>query len=195
LDDIFSEAFTPSDEDILKLRTVTMAISHSIFIVKNVNFHFFDVSGLKHHRKSWIAYFDNVDVVLFVTSLSSYDQVMVEDPLTNRMLDSIMLFGKTVNNPLLKDKSFLIFLNKKDVYEKKVAKVAISDYFPQYSGIIFPTIDKNYSANRGCEFFKKRFQLQIQNEAKQDELVFHVTCCTDTKSMGILITAVTYIDL
>ena len=50
---------------------------------------FYDVSGLKHHRKQWMGYFTDVHAILFVVSLSCYDQMMSEDRNTNRMEDAI----------------------------------------------------------------------------------------------------------
>jgi hypothetical protein len=99
--------------------------------------HFYDVSGLKYHRTQWISYFDQVNCILFVTSLSSYDQVLVEDPTINRMADSIVLFDQMSNHPLLKDATFILFLNKRDIYQKKVKKIPIAKFFPDYKGARF----------------------------------------------------------
>ncbi|KAJ3335088.1 hypothetical protein HDU91_002371, partial [Kappamyces sp. JEL0680] len=82
IEECCSEGYKPSHEgrpalltaDILKLRTVTQSISDTVFKVQSKNIHFIDVSGLKHHRKAWLSYFDDVHSILFVVSLSSYDQ-------------------------------------------------------------------------------------------------------------------------
>jgi hypothetical protein len=89
---------------------------------------------LKHHRKSWLSYFDDVSTVLFVASLSSYDQNLFEDPTINRMVDAIVLFDQMTNHPLLKKLDFVLFLNKRDLYEKKVKAIPISKFFPEYRG-------------------------------------------------------------
>ena len=39
----------------------------------------FDVGGQRSERKKWIHVFDTVHVVLFLVSISGYDQVLVED--------------------------------------------------------------------------------------------------------------------
>ncbi len=68
-------------------------------------------------------------------SLSCYDQNLVEEPTVNRMADSIVLFEQIANNKQLKNSKMIIFMNKKDLYEKKVKRVNIKDYFPEYDGI------------------------------------------------------------
>ena len=144
IDRIFNQLYTPTTEDVLKVRTTTQAISETVFHLKDKILHFYDVSGLKGHRKYWIPYFDNVDFILFVASLSSYDQTMVEDNVTNRLMDSLVVFESIVNNPLLKNAGILLFLNKKDIFEKKVKMVSIKDSFPEYDGIVL-LISRNRS--------------------------------------------------
>ena len=127
--------YPPTNDDILNLRTVTQTVSDTLFTVEGKGVHFIDVSGLKHHRKTWLSYFDNASTVLFVVSLSSYDQTLTEDTTINRMVDAIVLFDQMANHQLLKKIDFILFLNKKDLYEKKVRKVSIAKYFPEYQGI------------------------------------------------------------
>ena len=45
-------------------------------------FSVFDVGGQRSQRRKWIHCFDNVDAVIFVASLSEYDQVVEEDGTT-----------------------------------------------------------------------------------------------------------------
>ncbi|KAJ3271583.1 Guanine nucleotide-binding protein G(t) subunit alpha-1 [Terramyces sp. JEL0728] len=132
---IIQPSFIPTNLDILNLRTITMNISETAFTYKNKKFHFFDVSGLSYHRKFWIAYFDCVHTILFVTSLASYDQVMIEDSNKNRMNDSITLFSDIVNHPLLFKQNLVLFMNKKDIFEKKVKTIPIRKYFPEFDGL------------------------------------------------------------
>lgn len=108
-----SESFVPTNEDVLKLRTVTQSVIEHNFTVKGKKIHFFDVSGLVHHRKTWLSYFSDVHSVMFVASLSSYNQTLVEDSSVNQMSDSLVLFEQMVNHPLLLKKDIVLFLNKR----------------------------------------------------------------------------------
>ena len=46
----------------------------------------YDVGGQRNERKKWIHCFDGVTAVIFVVGLSEYDQCLVEDGVTNRMV-------------------------------------------------------------------------------------------------------------
>eukprot|EP00954_Amorphochlora_amoebiformis_P012876 1008460-Amorphochlora_amoeboformis.AAC.1 len=47
----------------------------------------FDVGGQRSERKKWIHCFDNVNSVLFVVSLSAFNQTLYEDSKTNRLVE------------------------------------------------------------------------------------------------------------
>ncbi len=177
----------PTNEDILNLRVITQAITDTVFPTKKKNVHFIDVSGLKHHRTQWLSYFDEVHSILFVASLSCFDQKMVEDPSVNRMADSLVLFEQMANHKLLQSKDFVLFLNKKDLYEKKIKNVELSKFFPEYNGRQLSYVElvgKPHSISQGIKFIEKKFRSQIK-EGRY--MLSHVTCATDTKSMSIII--------
>jgi GTPase SAR1 family protein len=134
LDRIADTNYTPNNDDILNLRTVTMSVSDNVFETKDGKIHLIDVSGLKYHRMNWMQYFDKCHCVLFVVSLSCYDQTLIEDPTINRMADSFVLFEQIANHAQLKRSKMIIFMNKKDLYEKKVKRVSIKQFFPEYEG-------------------------------------------------------------
>ena len=92
------------------------------------------LAGQKAARRKWIHCFDNVTAVLFVIGMSEYDQVLAEDGKTNRMEDSLTLFGATVNGVHLRKKPFILFFNKHDLFEEKVKRKSIQCAFPGYRG-------------------------------------------------------------
>lgn len=55
-------------------------------------FRVFDVGGQKAQRRKWIHIFDDVHAVLFITSLSEYNQVLAEDNKTVSTTFHISLF-------------------------------------------------------------------------------------------------------
>lgn len=110
--------FVPNDQDILRTRVTTTGIVKIEFEYKRTMFHMFDVGGQRSERKKWIHCFDNVTAVLFIISLSEYDQVLFEDNSVNRMQESLHLFTSVVNNIHFKMMPFIVFFNKRGEEKK-----------------------------------------------------------------------------
>ena len=51
-----------------------------------------DVGGQRSERKKWIHCFSDLKLLIFLTAVSEYDQVLAEDQNTNRMMESLGLF-------------------------------------------------------------------------------------------------------
>lgn len=71
--------YLPTDQDILRSRVKTTGIVESVFRVGEVTYRVFDVGGQRSERKKWIHCFDNVSALVFMVSLSEYDQTLYED--------------------------------------------------------------------------------------------------------------------
>lgn len=52
----------------------------------------------------------------------------------NRMQESLKLFDSICNNKWFTDTSIILFLNKKDLFEEKIKKSALTICFPEYTG-------------------------------------------------------------
>ncbi|KAI8900573.1 guanine nucleotide-binding protein subunit alpha, partial [Globomyces pollinis-pini] len=168
----------PSNDDILLLRTATNGISDNVFYYKNQSqkecpLHFYDVSGLRRHRKQWISFFQDIDFIIFIVAIDSYDLTMAEDPSINRMHDALILFDETINNPLLEKSNVILFFNKIDLFDVKVQTVPIQKFFPDYAG-------KVASRSEGLGFFKRKF---LSKDKQKRKIQCQPTCCTDTNFM------------
>ena len=113
------------------------------FEYKSLVFHMFDVGGQRSERKKWIHCFDNVDCVLFVVAMSEYDQMLVEDRCVNRMHESLSLFEEIVNNEFFSEMPFIVFFNKKDLFDQKVRIKSIRVAFPTYQVLCNQNILEN----------------------------------------------------
>ncbi|KAI8893672.1 guanine nucleotide binding protein, alpha subunit [Globomyces pollinis-pini] len=173
---ITSESGMPTNEDLLMIRVITKSVSDTVFTIDGINIHFYDVSGLVHHRKQWISYFEDVLNVIFIVSLSSYDQMMIEDESKNRLMDSIHLFEYIFNHPLLKKADVILFFNKKDLFEIKIRKISFKKYFPDF---------RDRSLSEAYTYTKEKFKKIAKDSPKT--LFTHLTCCTDTKAMKSII--------
>ncbi|XP_014644677.1 PREDICTED: guanine nucleotide-binding protein subunit alpha-13 isoform X2 [Ceratotherium simum simum] len=130
----FQLDYIPSQQDILLARRPTKGIHEYDFEIKNVPFKMVDVGGQRSERKRWFECFDSVTSILFLVSSSEFDQVLMEDRLTNRLTESLNIFETIVNNRVFSNVSIILFLNKTDLLEEKVQIVSIKDYFVDFEG-------------------------------------------------------------
>ena len=128
-------------QDVLRTRVRTTGIVRIEFEFGRKTFHMFDVGGQRSERKKWIHCFDNVTAVLFVISLSEFDQVLAEDGRTNRMRESLRLFSSVANSVYFRLMPLIVFFNKRDLFQDKLdsmgpAGVAagVRRAFPDYAG-------------------------------------------------------------
>ncbi|MPC36697.1 Guanine nucleotide-binding protein G(s) subunit alpha [Portunus trituberculatus] len=127
--------YTPTEQDILRCRVLTLGIFETRFQVDKVNFHMFDVGGQRDERRKWIQCFNDVTAIIFVTACSSYNMVLREDPSQNRLRESLDLFRSIWNNRWLRTISVILFLNKQDLLAEKIiaGKSKLEDYFPDFA--------------------------------------------------------------
>lgn len=81
------------------------------------------MGGQRNERRKWIHCFDNVNAVVFVASLSEFDQNLYEDESKNRLDEALELFQQISNSKWFAETSLILFLNKKDLFEKKVCRL------------------------------------------------------------------------
>ena len=117
---IAAKNYVPTDEDILKSRIRTVGITQLDFQINDKKTELIDVGGQKSERARWQKCFTGVHYLLFVVSLSDFDQCMFEDENVSRTKDSIDLFGSIANSEIFKNKPIFLVLNKLDLFEKKL---------------------------------------------------------------------------
>mmetsp|Transcript_19173 Transcript_19173/g.47011 ORF Transcript_19173/g.47011 Transcript_19173/m.47011 type:complete len:306 (-) Transcript_19173:278-1195(-) len=157
------EDFVPTEEDILRARIRTTGITVCDFLSRYVRvdaeeppfltIKVVDVGGQRNERKKWIHCFDDVKCVLFLASLAEYSQVLFEDQTRNRLQESLDLFRSTVKLKMFKDTPFVLFLNKKDIFEQMIKKNSLKSCFPDYKG------DNTYQS--AFAFIKQKFREQL----------------------------------
>lgn len=65
-----------------------------------------------------------LDLILFLAPLSAYDETLAEDPLTNRLDDSLELLEQILESRSLANTAVVVLLNKADVLRRKVEAAA-----------------------------------------------------------------------
>lgn len=181
IDVIAAENYIPTEQDVLRSRVRTTGIVENAFEIDGNQFKMFDVGGQRNERKKWIHCFENVTAVIFVAAISEYDQVLFEDENTNRMEEALVLFDEICNSKWFRETAMILFLNKRDLFAKKIEKVSLKVCFPNYSGEDF-----NYDA--GCLFLREQFESKNRNPHKN--VYTHVTCATDTGNISAVFDAV-----
>ena len=75
-----------------------------------------------------------VDAVIFMTSLAEFDQECYEEKGFKRVVESLETFEKVINNKLFQKVPFILMLNKRDLFERKIDKKSFKKYFSDYQG-------------------------------------------------------------
>lgn len=71
-------------------------------------------------RENRIHCFENVNMLIFVAAISEYDQVLFEDSTVNRLAEATMLWESVANSRWFERSSFVLMLNKTDIFAKCV---------------------------------------------------------------------------
>lgn len=140
-----------------------------------------DVGGQRSQRQKWFQCFDGITSILFMVSSSEYDQVLMEDRRTNRLVESMNIFETIVNNKLFFNVSIILFLNKMDLLVEKVKTVSIKKYFSDFKGDPHRLEDVQ-------RYLVQCFDRKRRNRSKP--LFHHFTTAIDTENIRFVFHAV-----
>ncbi|OJT08510.1 Guanine nucleotide-binding protein alpha-2 subunit [Trametes pubescens] len=192
LDRLFERTYEPNEQDIVHARARTIGITETVFTLRDHEMLMVDVGGQKSERRKWIHCFQDVTSILFLVSLSGFDQCLVEDKDANQMQDAMTIWDSICHSQWFKQTSIILFLNKNDLFERKVQHSDIRNFFPDYDG-------EAGDAKAGREYFRKRFaRLAQKANAKEREIYiqyvtigsYSVTTATDTAMLRVVMAAV-----
>lgn len=172
LEEVVKVGYVPSPQDVLRSRVPTTGIIENAFEIDGNLFRMWDVGGQRSERKKWIHCFEGVTAVLFVASISAYDQFLYEDAETSHMTEALALYEDISNSEWFHETAVILFLNKKDLFKEKIEVVPLKDYFPAYTG-------KTYE--EATEFVMGLFK--DRNHQFHKDFYYHVTCATDTNQI------------
>jgi len=184
--------YLPTQEDVLHSRSKTLGIVETNFAMGDMRINLVDVGGQRSERNKWIHSFESVTSIIFCVALSEYDQMLLEDPSQNRMAESLVLFESVVNSRTYLSLSLslshpgwflrtsvILFLNKIDIFTKKLPQRPLSNYFPDYKG--------GNDVNKAAKYILWRFT--SLNRAKL-QIYPHITQATDTNNIRLVFAAV-----
>jgi len=177
---IAAQNYQPTERDILLVRIQTTGMRVAKFQVDSNNFTIVDVGGQRNERSKWIHQFSVVDAVLFVASLSCYDQNLFEEDDVNAMHESIRLFQVVIANRYFRSTSMILFLNKMDLFEVKIRTKPLKDCFPGYDG---PNDGSEEDKECALKFITDVFTTVGAEVSKNRQIYSHVTCATDSQNV------------
>jgi len=132
-----NEEFMPTKDDIIQAKIRTIGIQDTHFVYDKTKFLIVDVGGQRSERRKWLHCFNNINAVIFLTAVDDYDgKVLEEDNHTNRLLDSLSLFEKLSESSWFDNIPFVLFLNKIDLFEKKLDRVPLETIFDDFEDIV-----------------------------------------------------------
>ncbi|KAL3500865.1 hypothetical protein ACH5RR_039958 [Cinchona calisaya] len=154
--------YVPTKEDVLYARIRTTGVVEIQFSPVGENkksgevYRLFDVGGQKNERRKWIHLFEGVSAVIFCAAVSEYDQTLFEDENKNRMMETRELFEWVLKQQCFEKTSFMLFLNKFDIFEKKVLNepLNVCEWFKDYQ----PISTGKQEIEHAYEFVKKKFE-------------------------------------
>jgi len=175
---ISSDLYIPTTQDMLNVRVPTSGIHVNEFQIKQQVLQVVDVGGQRNERRKWIHCFDDVTAVIFIVSLSDFDQVLSGTPQVNRWMDALQLFGSIMNLDALKNASIILFFNKTDIFSRKLRQGrSLQDLYPTYNGS---------TTQHALAFMASQF-LTIRQTLPHRTIYSHFTCATDTTAMTKII--------
>lgn len=191
--------YVPSEEDIIRCRSPTLSILEYPFVLDNLTYRIVDVGGQRTERRKWMFCFDGVTSVIFLAALSEYTHLGEEREVGNALVESQMLLSAVMRTPFLFKASFILFLNKSDIFEERIQRFNLSDYFPSYTG---PACDADAAYEFLEAFFlncvpeervqlKQKRQQKSRSVVKEEPLIYcHRTTATDTENIRRIFNAV-----
>jgi len=171
LERISSPDYVPTEQDVLRTRVKTTGIVETNVTLNNQSVKIIDVGGQRNERKKWIHCFEGVTAIIFVASLSEYDQKCYEDDHTNRMMEALLLFDEICNSRWFGETSVVLFLNKLDLFREKIRVKDLNVCFKDYAG--------GLNFDKAADYIKVKFE-EKNRRKEMKQIYVHLTCATDT---------------
>ncbi|KAI9457117.1 G-alpha-domain-containing protein [Lactarius psammicola] len=187
LDDLYRIAhrgYEPTDDDVVRARLRTMGVQEYRFLFETGQeagheWIFYDVSGSRSHRGSWHPYFMDVQAIIFLAPISVFDEKIEGEGGLNRLEDSIKFWTTICRSKLLAKVELVLFLNKCDILERKLARgVSMRRYISTYG-------DRANDMPTASKYLRKQFQEIARRHSPEPRRVYtFLTTAIDTRAMA-----------
>ncbi|KAF5367665.1 hypothetical protein D9757_010994 [Collybiopsis confluens] len=185
---IVLEGYTPPDEDIIRCYTMTTGVHTTRVNIRGKAVSLLDFGGPRPEQKKWLRWMIHDSLgswvrkkgaIIFIASLSDYDQVASEDPFKSRMQESLEAFNDMLNSDqwivdqrkadvswqeyLSEHWQVILFLNKTDEFINKLPIKPLEDFFPDFPG--------GSDHNAACDYLANKF-LALNNTGRDIRVYF-----------------------
>jgi guanine nucleotide-binding protein subunit alpha len=175
---IATRDYEPSDNDVIRARLRTLGVQEYSFSVEQTGHEWlmYDVGGTRSSRAHWYPYFDDMNAIIFLAPISSFDERLREDRRVNRLEDTYMLWQTLCSLQMLAKTQIILFLNKCDLLEQKLrAGVRVRTHVPSFG-----------NRSNDVDTVKKYFQSHFKEIAKQHSpeprrFYVHLTSVIETR--------------
>ncbi|GMR42675.1 hypothetical protein PMAYCL1PPCAC_12870 [Pristionchus mayeri] len=127
--EIFSDSYSPSENDIVHSRSPTTGIQDYRFGVRGMRIQIHDIGGQKVERGKLLSYITNWvsadrsgyrNFILYVVSMAEYNIPHPEHKEITLLDESLMMMQNILELQPIQNCGFMIFFNKDDVYREKL---------------------------------------------------------------------------
>ena len=144
---------------------------------ESCNKYTFDRDFMRSARK-WIFQFSNATALIYVVSLSSYDQVLdLNNPYKSDLQRSLEQFEELCKLSYLKDVFKIVILNKVDLFLKKIKKIDLRDE----SKLRFLDYKGGCSSSNAMTYIRALFTKAANGET----IYIHSCCALDDSSLRV----------
>jgi len=172
--------YLPTQDDVIRAKLRTTGITEVTFNVGQTEFTMTDVGGQRSERRKWLNCFVDITAVIFLVAINEFDMNLEEDNKTNRMEESLKLFQKLTGAQWFQNVSFILFLNKSDLFIEKIKKNSLREYFEDYDAFLNEQKERKSMSEFecSCEYISKQYKDAFNGHS----LYSFVTCAIDTKN-------------
>eukprot|EP00475_Leptophrys_vorax_P016979 TRINITY_DN23499_c0_g1_i1.p1 TRINITY_DN23499_c0_g1~~TRINITY_DN23499_c0_g1_i1.p1 ORF type:complete len:378 (-),score=83.58 TRINITY_DN23499_c0_g1_i1:80-1213(-) len=179
IDRISERDYVPTKQDLLFLRMQTSHVLEFSLKFNEQEIVLIDTAGQNTERSKWLHMFTRCKGILFVAAISEFDQAVPGDPDSSRLQESLDLFDQICRLPYFKRTHIMLFLNKRDLLQEKLADgVNPREVCPQLFKDLQsakPTYD---------EVVEHIVQLFAEKNDCRERIIYcHVTCATDPSNV------------
>ncbi len=177
----------PSTEDIIRSHTRDSSIVQSRIVSDGITFDIYDVSGQRNKKNKWVHCFEHINAVIFVVSISEFDEVPKGGDTHNSFAESVELFGEICNSPWFIDITIILFLNQKDLFKKKFIDDRIElnasglRMFNSWKPLDRNVVSEEKALSIAYKWILKQFTIQRKHRT---EIYHYFTCATDVENLS-----------